>query len=300
MFRDSGFPRSSLFPTSIERINRAALIATSLVTPWSHHFSGAIIQSDLTILRTVTPPFDLPIHIAQNHTHLMSGMLADGLVGGELNFSHNTMTESVRFIVRALKGNGAGNTRVSFQDNQILGMNSTLSDTSVAARVIQTDAQFTNITNNYLRDLETTSAASLVYFEGGDLNCVGNTCCNAHGTEVWTHDKGAEQGTHVIKANSFDQSGVTDCALDAVIKIYTRHSFTVSDNEFLGLRSPACWVYESVNNAGVTPQQNVIPNNQIRNIQFPFAFKLVQPSQGCIEYKGANLPMSFRVQNSLF
>lgn len=216
--------------------------------------------------------------IDNNRTLNMSGVFADGMEGGDLFFTNNYMLDSARFILRVLKGSGTGNVQVNFQDNHILGMNSSLTDTSIAARVVQVDAEHISVVNNFVRDLQSTTAANLLYFRGGDLNCLGNTCINAYGTEAWIHDKGVEGGTHVIKGNSFDQSGVTDYDLDAVIKIYTGHNFTVSDNEFYGLKSPACWVYESVTNANVTPQQNVIANNQIRSIQYPFAFKLVQPS----------------------
>lgn len=223
------------------------------------------------------------LHINNNTTLYMSGMYADGLQGGDLFFTHNVMQDSIRFILRALKGSTTGSRTISFTHNHIQGMNSTLSDQSVAARVVQADAyQLTSVIENYVRDLQTTTAANLLYFSEGDLNCVNNLCYNAHGTEAWIHDKGVGVGTHVIKMNTFDQSGVTDYTLDSAIKIYSGHNFSVSDNDFIGLRSPACWVYESVDIAGIRPENNAITSNKLRNIQYPFAFKLVQPSSNTI------------------
>lgn len=232
------------------------------------------------VVTTKDVPLQFSKLVVENNTTLyMSGIYGNGLNGGEIFFQNNTMNDAVRFIVRALASGTLAPKQVTVLNNRIIGMNRTLSDTSVAARVVQVDAMDTVIVlNNEVRDLYTSTAANLVYLRSGDLMCTGNLCYNAHGTEAWIHDKGVSKGNHMIKGNLFDQSGVTSYDLDSVIKIYTGHNFTVTDNDFIGLRSPACWVYESYDLQDKIPMNNVIMNNTVRDIQYPFAFKLVQPS----------------------
>ena len=217
--------------------------------------------------------------IDNNTTRYMSGLYGDELYGGHISFSRNTMFDSTRFILRALNNSNDGPRSIRFIENQILSMNSTLADSSTAARVVQADARDAiYVVNNEVRNLFSDTAANLIYFRTGNLMCTGNSCYNAYGGEAWIHDKGVGIGNHMIKGNLFDQSDVLEYDLDCIIKIYTGHNFSVVDNDFIGLRSPACWVYESVDVADSRPTNNVILGNTVRNIQYPFAFKLVQPS----------------------
>lgn len=277
-FKGLSFNLSRVMTTGVTLVNvEGDFIQLSIS---SCHCEGAANSfNEYFILFTNTSTKFNNIRFFENEGRLMCPMFADGAYDGIIYFENNKLLDSTRFIVRAINSSGDSLDSIIFKNNQILGMNSSLSDSTAVARVVQVDAKNeVLIESNLITNLDTQGPTNLVYLRSGNLTAINNICRNAHGSEAWIHDKGVSGGVHLVSGNTFDQSMVSDYTMDSIIKIYTGNNFSVKNNEFLNLRCPACWVWESVQNPVLIPKRNVIDGNVIRNVFYPFVFKLLQPS----------------------
>ena len=281
-FKGSSFNLSRIKTTGVTLVNvEEDFIQLAVSSCDCEGFANSVNEYFILFTNTATKFNSLKFY--ENDGRFMCPIFADGAYEGIIYFENNNLIESTRFIVRAIGSNGNFLDSIIFKNNQILGMNNSISDSTIAARVVQVDAKNeVQIESNLITNLETQGPSNLVYLRSGNLTAINNICRNAHGSEAWIHDKGINGGAHIISGNTFDQSTVNTYTMDSIIKIYTGNNFSVKNNEFLNLRCPACWIWESVQNPNLTPKRNVIDGNVIRNVFYPFVFKMLQPSMNTV------------------
>lgn len=228
--------------------------------------------------------------ITNNTMEKCTVFYSDRFTCDDIIVDDNTVIDGTRFLVRTLPDHGALPTgaespkRVSFCRNSINGVNTALTDKSNVARVLQISAiEKITMNDNYIYHLNTTGAATVLYWSFGSLDFFRNTVKRIEGVEGGVHDKSdIESNTYGYKFNVgdnvFDQSEITTSTVEAIFKIYSLSNFVATNDKFIGCRCPIYRVYQSVD-VGITPSNFTFMNVEVYDHKYPVVVQCIQQSK---------------------
>lgn len=240
------------------------------------------------------------INITNNKFQNCTILFTDRFICNDIYVNDNYIKDGTRFLIRALANHGATPLdaecakRVYFCNNYVEGVNTGITDKSQVARVVQADVTDKIVINkNYIYHLNTTGAATVLYWSLGSLESFGNIVKRIEGSEGGIHDKSSIDSslygyTYKVGYNTYDQSEIgSGSALETIYKIYSLSNFISSNETFIGLRCPAYRIYQSVD-VGVTPSNIRISNSDIYDHKYPVVVQMIQQCKN-ISISGINV-----------
>lgn len=246
--------------------------------------------------QTVTNYFvDVTVDLSGRSLSILRNILAkctifytDRFTCEDLYVDYNYINDGTRFLVRSLPSHGSDPVtaqspkRISFCSNYINGINTALSDKSNVARVLQASAkEKITMNDNYVYHLNTTGAATILYWSFGSLDFFRNTIKRIEGVEGGVHDKSSiNSSLYGYKVNCgynvFDQSEIgSENQLETIYKIYALSNFITNTDTFIGCRCPAYRIYQSVD-VGITPENFTFRNAEIYDHKYPVIVQVIQ------------------------
>lgn len=229
------------------------------------------------------------ISITNNRLANCTIFFTDRLTCNDLIIDDNYIQDGTRFLVRSLPDHGALPTgaespkRISFCRNSVIGINTALTvlGTNVA-RVLQASAiEKITMNDNYIYYLRTNEAGTVIYWSFGSLDFYRNVVKRIEGKEGAVHDKSDIDSTlygYTYNAgnNLFDQSEIgSGSQVETMYKIFSLSNFKATNDVFIGLRSPAYRIYQSVD-MGITPSNISMRGAEIYDHKYPTVVQLIQ------------------------
>lgn len=226
--------------------------------------------------------------ITNNNLNKCTIFFTDRFKCEDLIVDYNYITDGTRFLVRSLPSHGSdplnaqSPKRISFCYNYINGINTALTDKSTYARVLQASAiEKITMNDNYIYHLNTSEAATVLYWSFGSLDFFRNTVRRIEGREGGVHDKSninsSLYGYRVnCGYNTFDQSEIgSENQLETIYKIYALSNFITNTDTFIGCRCPAYRIYQSVD-VGITPENFTFRNAEVYDHKYPVIVQIIQ------------------------